>query len=53
VLSDLSIGGYGYGQQVKGEILQREERGYETSTSLKLDDGELALFPAEWVKNRD
>jgi methylated-DNA-[protein]-cysteine S-methyltransferase len=53
VRSDLSIGGYGYGQQVKGEILQRENRGYKTSTSLKLDDGELALFPAEWVKQRD
>ncbi|PVX25813.1 MAG: hypothetical protein CW716_07300, partial [Candidatus Bathyarchaeum sp.] len=53
VCSDLSIGGYGYGQQVKGEILQREERGYETSTSLKLDSGKLALFPVEWVKQRD
>ena len=49
VRSDLSIGGYGYGQQVKGDILQREERGYEESKRLKLDDGELALFPAEWV----
>ncbi len=53
VRSDLSIGGYGYGQQVKGKILQREGRGYETSTSLKLDDRELALFPVEWVKQRD
>jgi methylated-DNA-[protein]-cysteine S-methyltransferase len=53
VCSDLSIGGYGYGQQVKREILQREERGYEKSTSLKLEDRELALFPVEGLKQRD
>jgi O-6-methylguanine DNA methyltransferase len=54
VRSDLSIGGYGYGEQVKLEILQREERGYEESMGLKVEGGELSLFPAEWVnKNRD
>jgi len=50
VRSDLSIGGYGYGEQVKLEILQREERGYEESMELKVEGGELSLFPAEWVK---
>ena len=50
VCSDLSIGGYGYGEQVKLEILQREERGYEESMELKVEGGELSLFPAEWVK---
>ena len=50
VRSDLSIGGYGYGQQTKWGILQREKRGHEESTSLKVDDKELALFPVEWVK---
>ena len=52
VRSDLSIGGYGYGEQVKLEILRREKRGYEESMRLKVDDGELSLFPAEWVKQR-
>ena len=52
VRSDLSIGGYGYGEQIKREILGREGRGYEESTSLKTDDGELALFPVEWVKRK-
>lgn len=52
VRSDLSIGGYGCGEQVKMEILQREERGYEESRGLKVEGGELSLFPAKWVKQR-
>jgi methylated-DNA-[protein]-cysteine S-methyltransferase len=50
VRSDLSIGGYGGGKEVKQKILRREERGYEESRELKVNDGELTLFPAEWVK---
>jgi len=41
VRSDLSIGGYGYGMQVKLELLRREERGYEEAKQLKVEDGEL------------
>jgi O-6-methylguanine DNA methyltransferase len=52
VRSDLSIGGYGYGEQVKMEILQREKRGYEESMGLKVEGGELSLFPAEWIKQK-
>jgi len=52
VRSDLSIGGYGYGEQVKMKILQREERGYEESMELKVEKRELSLFPAEWIKKR-
>ena len=52
VRSDFSIGGYGYGEQLKQEILHREGRGYEDSMSLKTEDGELALFPVEWVKHK-
>jgi O-6-methylguanine DNA methyltransferase len=52
VRSDLSIGGYGCGEQVKMEILQREERGYEESMELKVEGGELSLFPTEWIKQR-
>ncbi len=49
VCSDLSVGGYGYGMQVKRELLQREERGYEEAKRLRVGDRELTLFPAEQV----
>ncbi|MCZ2809257.1 MAG: methylated-DNA--[protein]-cysteine S-methyltransferase [Candidatus Bathyarchaeota archaeon] len=52
VRSDLSIGGYGCGEQVKMEILQREERGYEEPRMLEVEGRELSLFPAKWVKQR-
>jgi len=52
VCSDFSLGGYGYGEQTKREILQREERGYKESKRLKVDDRELVLFPAKWVKQK-
>ena len=53
VRSDLSIGGYGYGEQIKMEILQREERGYEEPIELDIDDKKLALFPAEGIRQRE
>ena len=53
VCSDLSIGGYGHGTQTKMEILRRENRGYEESTELEVDDKNLALFPAKWIKQKD
>jgi methylated-DNA-[protein]-cysteine S-methyltransferase len=54
VRSDLSVGGYGYGKDVKLEILQREERGYEESSGLEVEGKKLSLFPAEGVKqNRE
>ncbi len=52
VRSDLSICGYGYGEQVKMEILQKEERGYEESIDLKVNGEKLALFPSERVKQK-
>ena len=52
VRSDLRVGGYGYGEQIKLQILRREERGYEESTELEVDDKKLSLFPAEWIKQR-
>jgi len=47
VRSDLSIGGYGYGEQVKMGILQREKRGYEESIELNVNKKKLILFPSE------
>jgi len=52
IRSDLSIGGYVYGEQLKQEILRREGRGYEESTNLTIEGGELALFPVEWIKHK-
>ena len=52
VCSDLSIGGYGYGEQVKKELLQREDKSYEESKRLKVENKELPLFPSKWVKQK-
>ena len=52
VCSDFGIGGYGYGEQVKMEIIQREEKGYEESKRLKVKNKELPLFPVKWVKQK-
>lgn len=50
VCSDLSIGGYGFGAQVKLELLGRENRRYKETKQLKVGDGKLTLFPVECVK---
>lgn len=50
VRSDLSIGGYGYGKETKLRILQKEDRGYEESTSVKVGDKSLMLFPVKLLK---
>ncbi|MCW4034424.1 MAG: MGMT family protein, partial [Candidatus Bathyarchaeota archaeon] len=50
VKSDLDAGGYGYGSDVKMEILQNEDRGYEESTELEVNGKKLRLFPVKWVK---
>lgn len=52
VCSDLSVGGYGYGKQVKQMILQREKRGATEPRKLSVEDKELALFPVECVKRK-
>lgn len=50
VRSDLGIGGYGYGTQVKLELLAREKRGYKELKQLYVGNGKLQLFPVECVK---
>ncbi len=50
VRSDFSIGGYGLGERVKLEILQREDRGYEETRKMKVEDKELSLFPISYLR---
>ncbi len=50
VCSDLSLGGYGYGEQIKRELLQREKRGHQEPKTLKSGNGELSLFPVTQIK---
>ncbi|MFA5363640.1 MAG: MGMT family protein [Candidatus Bathyarchaeia archaeon] len=50
VRSDLTVGGYGFGANVKFEILKQEDKGYEESTTVTVDDKKLVLFPVKWVK---
>ncbi len=50
VRSDLSIGGYGYGTQVKLELLRMERKGYKEPKMLEVEGGELSLFPSDQVK---
>lgn len=50
VCSDLSLGGYGGGQKLKLEILQREKRGYKEPKTVEVNGKKLALFPVEWIK---
>ena len=50
VRADFSIGGYGLGEKVKLELLQREDRGYEEATRLKINDKTLPLFPIKYLR---
>ena len=50
VRTGFSIGGYGLGEKVKLELLQREDRGYKEARKLKIEDKELALFPIKCLR---
>lgn len=50
VRTDFSIGGYGLGEKVKLQILQREDRSYREITSLKVNDKALPLFPVKHLR---
>ncbi|MEM4700518.1 MAG: methylated-DNA--[protein]-cysteine S-methyltransferase [Candidatus Bathyarchaeia archaeon] len=52
VNSDLSLGGYGGGVQVKLEILRRESRGYTSIKEIKMNKSILQAFPVEFVLKR-
>jgi methylated-DNA-[protein]-cysteine S-methyltransferase len=50
VKSDFQIGGYAHGKQTKWEILQRENKSYEVSKTIKVYENELVLFPVGSVQ---
>ena len=50
VRADFNIGGYGLREKVKLELLRREDRGYEETRRLKVEDKELSLFPIKYLR---
>jgi methylated-DNA-[protein]-cysteine S-methyltransferase len=45
--SDLTLGGYGGGLDVKLAFLKREKRGYKSEKEIPLDGKKLRVFPVE------
>ena len=52
VRSDLTLGGYGGGLDVKLAFLKRERRGYSTEREIPVDGKKLRVFPVESVIKR-
>lgn len=50
VRANFNLGGYGLGEKIKLELLQKEDRGYEEARRLKTEDKELALFPIKYLR---
>ena len=49
VRSDLTLGGYGGGLDVKLAFLKRERRGYPAEREITVDSKKLRVFPVEFV----
>ena len=49
VKSDFTLGGYGGGLKAKIELLGKEKRGFSSSREIKVDGGQLEVFPVEYV----
>ncbi|MGB9853448.1 MAG: MGMT family protein [Candidatus Bathyarchaeales archaeon] len=52
VASNLSLGGYGGGLNVKLEILSRERRGHSTKRGISVNGEKLQVFPVELLLSR-
>jgi len=50
VRADFSIGGYGGGEKIKWELLQREDRNYEEDERVKINGEILLLFPVKRLR---
>ncbi|MGB9740684.1 MAG: methylated-DNA--[protein]-cysteine S-methyltransferase [Candidatus Bathyarchaeia archaeon] len=49
VCSDMSLGGYGGGLNVKLDLLKRENKGYTNKKELLVNSKKFELFPVEFV----
>jgi len=49
VKSDLTLGGYGGGLNVKLEFLKREKRGFTSPKKILANGGYLEVFPVEFI----
>ena len=49
VRSNFTLGGYGFGLKVKMQLLEKEKRGFSSSKKIEVDDGQLTVFPVEYV----
>ncbi len=50
VRADFSVGGYGAGEKIKRELLQREDRGYEEDGRVKINGETLLFFPVKRLR---
>ncbi|NIU82460.1 MAG: methylated-DNA--[protein]-cysteine S-methyltransferase [Candidatus Thorarchaeota archaeon] len=50
VRADFSAGGYGAGEKIKRELLQREDRGYEEDGRVKINGETLLFFPVKRLR---
>jgi methylated-DNA-[protein]-cysteine S-methyltransferase len=49
VSSNFGLGGYSGGLEIKVELLKREKRGYEKFREVQIQNGQLQVFPVEFV----
>jgi len=52
VRADFTIGGYGLGEKIKLQILRKEDRNYEETTTLKINGKTLLLFPVKHLREK-
>lgn len=52
VRSDFSVGGYGLGEEVKLEILRREDKGCKEPKEIKVEGKTLQVFPVRYIWKR-
>jgi len=53
VRADFSVGGYGLGENTKQGLLQREDRGYEEATEVKMNGKTFPLFPVKRLRKAE
>jgi O-6-methylguanine DNA methyltransferase len=49
VKADFKLGGYGFGLKVKEELLRKEKRGFSDIKEIRVNCGQLTVYPVENV----